>query len=209
MARGVTGADTLVGQTTSSLTVRKNFFVDLKVPASLTQGDKPRFIAQVHHLGVQGKVALKLAIYAGGRDEVYPRTVEVKGDGVDEVMFEPFEVPDTDSVRLTLTAGIGELADELTLEIPIRPWGVQAFASASGTSSDGTVAFVGLPKGRTYEDPEMLIIDCPHARADDRRAGPGARKAVLVIRIVCLGSCRPPLSRPPTARPTCWPPPQP
>ena len=53
-ARGVTGADTLVGQTTASLTVRKNFFVDLKVPSSLTQGDKPRFIAQVHHIGRRG-----------------------------------------------------------------------------------------------------------------------------------------------------------
>ena len=110
---------------------------------------------------MQGNVALKLAIYAGGRDEVYPRTVEVKGDGVAEVMFEPFEVPDTDLVRLTLTAGIGDLADELTLEIPVHPWGVQAYASASGTSSDGTVAFVGLPKGRTYDDPEMMITIAP------------------------------------------------
>ena len=76
--------------------MRKNFFVDLKIPGSLTQGDKPRFIAQVHHLGVQGPVSLKLAIYAGGRDEVYPRTVEIKGDGVAEVLFEPFEVPDAD-----------------------------------------------------------------------------------------------------------------
>src|SRR4029079_10130530 len=121
MARGATGADTLVGQTTSSITVRKNFFVDLKAHASLTQGDKPRFITQVHHLGVQGNVALKLAIYAGGRDEVYPRSVECKVVVVAEVMFEPFEVPDTDLVRCTLTAGIGELADELTLEIPVHP----------------------------------------------------------------------------------------
>ena len=93
MARGVTGSDTLVGQTTSTLTVHKKFFVDLKIPSSLTQGDKPRFIAQVHHLGVQGTVNLKLAVYAGGRDEVYPRTVEIKGDGVEEVMFEPLRFP--------------------------------------------------------------------------------------------------------------------
>ena len=33
-ARGVTGADTLVGQTTADLTVRKDFFVDLKAPAT-------------------------------------------------------------------------------------------------------------------------------------------------------------------------------
>ncbi|MGD0039833.1 MAG: alpha-2-macroglobulin family protein, partial [Isosphaeraceae bacterium] len=161
MARGVTGSDTLVGQTTSSLTVRKNFFVDLKIPSSLTQGDKPRFIAQVHHLGVQGTVSLKLAVYAGGRDEVYPRTVEIKGDGVEEVMFEPFEVPDAESVRLTLTGTVGELTDDLTTEIPVRPWGVQAYASASGTSSDGTAVFVGLPTGRTYESPEMMIVISP------------------------------------------------
>ena len=94
-ARGVTGADTLAGQTTASLTVRKNFFVDLKVPSSLTQGDKPRFIARVHHTDVVGKLALRLAIYAGGRDEVFPKTVDLKQDGVDEVLFEPFEVPET------------------------------------------------------------------------------------------------------------------
>jgi uncharacterized protein YfaS (alpha-2-macroglobulin family)/tetratricopeptide (TPR) repeat protein len=160
-ARGVTGADTLVGQTISSLTVRKNFFVDLKTPAALNQGDKPRFIAQVHHQGVQGTIAVKLAIYAGGRDEVYPKTIEVKQDGVSEVFFEPFEVPDSDSVRLTLSATAGDRADQLTLEIPVSPWGVQAYASASGTSSDGTAMFVGLPKGRTYENPEMMIVISP------------------------------------------------
>ena len=48
-------------------------------------------------------MALRLAVYAGGREQVYPRTIEVKGDGVDEVLFEPFEVPDGDTVRLTLT----------------------------------------------------------------------------------------------------------
>ena len=43
-ARGVTGSDTLVGQTTAAITVRKDFFVDLKVPSALTQGDRPRFM---------------------------------------------------------------------------------------------------------------------------------------------------------------------
>ena len=72
MARGVTGADTLVGQTTSSLMVRKDFFVDLKAPASLTQGDKPRFIAQVHHLGVQGNVALSWRSTRAGATRFIP-----------------------------------------------------------------------------------------------------------------------------------------
>ena len=159
--RGVTGSDTLAGQTTAALTVRKSFFVDLKVPSSLTQGDKPRFIARVHHTEVLGKLALRLAIYAGGRDEVFPKTLELTRDGVDEVVFEPFEVPDGDTIRLTLTGVVGDLKDELAVEVPIRPWGVQAFASESGSASESTTVFVGLPPGRSYEDPEMLIVVSP------------------------------------------------
>jgi tetratricopeptide (TPR) repeat protein len=160
-ARGVTGADTLAGQTTATLTVRKNFFVDLKVPRSLTQGDKPRFIARVHHTGVAGNLALRLAIYAGGRDEVFPKAVELKQDGVDEVFFEPFEVPEGDSVRLTLTGSVGDLTDELVVDVPVRPWGVEVVASESGTSSESATVFVGLPAGRTYESPEMQIVLSP------------------------------------------------
>ena len=163
-ARGVTGADTLAGQTSATLTVRKSFFVDLKVPGALTQGDKPRFIAQVHHTGIQGTAALRLAIYAGGRDDVFPRTVELKGDGVEEITFEPFEVPEGDSARLTLTGAVGEVKDELIVEIPIHPWGVPVFASASGTGSESTTVFVGLPAGRTYENPDMLIAISPSLR---------------------------------------------
>ena len=163
-ARGVTGSDTLAGQMTTALTVRKDFSVDLKVPTALTQGDKPRFIAQVHHIGVKGEVSLRLATYAGGRDDVFPRTLALKGDGVDEVIFEPFEVPDGDSLRLTLTGAVGDMKDELIVEIPIHTWGVPVFASASGTSSESTTVFVGLPAGRTYENPDMLIVLSPTLR---------------------------------------------
>jgi tetratricopeptide (TPR) repeat protein len=163
-ARGVTGADTLAGQTTASMTVKKDFFVDLKVPSSLTQGDKPRFIAQVHHTGVCGTLALRLATYAGGRDDVFPRTLELRGDGVDEVVFEPYEVPEGDSLRLTLAGVVGEVRDELVIEVPIRPWGIPVYASASGTSRDSTTVFVGLPPGRTYESPDMLIALSPTVR---------------------------------------------
>jgi alpha-2-macroglobulin len=160
-ARGVTGSDTLVGQTNADLTVRKDFFVDLKAPAALTEGDRPRFAAQVHHVGVSGSVALKLTVYAGGRDHVYPKTIDIKDDGVDEVLFDPFDVPAAENVRLTLTASVGASKDELVLEVPVRPWGVQAFASASGTSSDDATVFVGLPGGRAYDNPEMLVVISP------------------------------------------------
>jgi len=160
-ARGITGADTLAGQTTASLTVRKSFFVDLKVPSSLTQGDKPRFVARVHHTNVVGKLALRLSIYAGGRDLVFPRTLDLKQDGVDEVLFEPFDVPEGDSVRLALSGSTADLRDELAVEVPVRHWGVRVVASESGTSSESGTIFVGLPAGRTYESPEMVFVLSP------------------------------------------------
>jgi TolA-binding protein len=160
-ARGVTGADTLAGQTTSSLTVRKPFSVDLKVPGALTQGDKPRFMAQVHHTGLSGKIELRLTVYTGGREEVYPKTFEVSGDGIDDVLFEPLEIPHDELVRLTLKGSLGTASDELTVEIPIRPWGAQVVASESGTSRESATVFVGLPAGRSYESPEMLIVVAP------------------------------------------------
>ena len=160
-ARGVTGADTLAGQTTATVTVRKSFFVDLKVPASLTQGDKPRFLGQVHHTGVTGKLSLRLTVYAAGREEVFPKSIELTKDGVEEIVFDPFEIPEAESVRLSLRGTIGGTSDEIGAIVPVRPWGVEAVASESGTASESTTVFVGLPPGRSYENPEMLIVISP------------------------------------------------
>jgi TolA-binding protein len=186
-ARGITAGDTLAGQTTTAITVRKNFFVDLKLPGTLTQGDKPRFMARVHHTDLRGKLTLRLAVYAGGRDEVFPKTIDLAGDGVDQVLFDPFEVPETDSVRLTLTGSVGDAHDELVAEVPVRPWGVEVMSSESGTSSDSSTVFVGLPPGRTYDQPELSISVAPSvermlielALGDDvvRLYGPGGAKA--------------------------------
>jgi len=163
-ARGVTGAETLAGQATADLAVRKDFFVDLKTPATLTEGDKPRFLAEVHHVGIVGKLEVRLTAYAGSRERVMPKTVELKGDGVEEVAFEPFDVPDSESVRLVLAAKVGDAADEVEAEVPVRPWGVQATASASGTASNDATVSVGLPAGRDYEAPELLVVVAPTVR---------------------------------------------
>src|SRR5580692_1652148 len=111
-ARGVTGSDTLVGQATAELVVRKDFFVDLKAPSALSQGDKPRFIGQVHHLGVAGEATVTLTVYAGGRQDTFPKALTLKGDGVVEMVFDPITVPEGDEVRLTLKAQVGERSDE-------------------------------------------------------------------------------------------------
>ncbi|MFO0961048.1 MAG: MG2 domain-containing protein [Isosphaeraceae bacterium] len=163
-ARGTTGSDTLVGQSTAEFAVRKDFFVELKAPAILTQGDKPRFLGRLHHSGVKGKAEVRLNAYAGGAEKVMPKTIELTADGVEELQFDAFDVVGGDMARLTLSARIGDASDEITVEVPIQPWGQQAIASASGTTSDTTTAFVQLPAGRAYEEPEMLIVLSPSTK---------------------------------------------
>ncbi len=184
-ARGVTGSDTLAGETTADLAVRKDLFVDLKTPASLTQGDQPRLTARLHHAGVTGKARLTLKGYPGDLADV--RDLDLRGDGVVEVTFDPFIVPDTDHLGLELSVDVGEAHDSVKADVPVRPWGAQAFASASGTSADDATAFVSLPAGRAYEDEEMAIVLSPTVRrllvelALGRQLGPIDRRASICI----------------------------
>ena len=66
-ARGVTGSDTLVGEATAELIVRKDLFVELKAPRRRSPRATSRgSIGQVHHVGVAGEAAVTLTVYAGG-----------------------------------------------------------------------------------------------------------------------------------------------
>ena len=77
--------------------------------------------------------------------------------------------------------------------MPIRPWGVQAIASASGTGSDSTTVFVGLPAGRAYESPEMLIALSPTVRRMLIELALGGRRRCSEIRSCqCWARCTPP-----------------
>ena len=134
--------------------------------ATLTQGDKPRFIAQVHHVGRRrAQVDLKLTIYAGGRESVYPQDGRRQGRRRRGGPLRAVRGPRRR--RRPADAHGRRWARRTTswsAEVPIRPWGVQAFASASGTASDDATAFVGLPPGRAYESPEMLVVVSPTLR---------------------------------------------
>ncbi len=164
MARGVTGADTLVGQATAGLVVNQDFFVDVRLPSTLTEGDTIRVPVELHHRNVKSPADVVMTVYSGGRETKYPKTVEWKADGVESILFEPITVPAGDVVRVTLEARAGEATDKLTSQTPIRPWGLQIVAGASGTASEDTTVFVELPEGGPYESPEMLIALSPSLR---------------------------------------------
>ena len=74
-ARGVTAVDTLAGQAHAEIEVRKDFAVELAAPSTLTEGDRPRFLARLRHRGVEGKATVHLGIVGiGGREVVRRRS---------------------------------------------------------------------------------------------------------------------------------------
>ncbi|MDP7585882.1 MAG: alpha-2-macroglobulin family protein, partial [Verrucomicrobiota bacterium] len=117
-ARGVT-VQTLVGQATATVVTRKDFFVSLKAPARLQEGDSLRALGRVHNLtDYEGEVNLTLQLLGG---EVFDKqlserkgTVKITKQGVAEVLMDAIGIPLTANVRLQLTATAGEeLADTL------------------------------------------------------------------------------------------------
>ena len=86
----------------------QDFFVELKVPGILTEGDTPRFQARLHHQGVRGPVEVRPAgVRRRERAGRSARRLRSTADGVEEVLFDPFEVPGGDAVRLDISARTG------------------------------------------------------------------------------------------------------
>ncbi|MHB1558945.1 MAG: alpha-2-macroglobulin family protein, partial [Isosphaeraceae bacterium] len=166
-ALGVTGRETLVGDGTSILSIRKPFHIELKTPAILAEGDEPRLPVRIHHPGIKGRAKVTLEVVADGRTEVFPKDVDLADGGVTEVLLDAFRVPGAERVRLSVSASAGpdkaQTTDRLSVEVPVRAWGLPVFASASGRSSDDATAFVTLPAGRRYENPKMRIALSPRA----------------------------------------------
>ena len=96
--------------------------------------------------------------------------------------------------------------------MPVRPWGVQVIASESGTSTESTTVFVGLPAGRTYENPEMLIVLSPTlermlielALGQDVCVFGGAADRVYRKLELDRDESGRRATRPPIAPPICW-----
>ena len=168
-ARGCT-PETLVGQAAADTVTRKDFFVTVKTPAFVRDGDELRVIGRVHSLrdDVRGKVRAKLTVTAGVDGELQVATreaaVELAENGVGELAFRAFEVPDELNLKLTVTARAGDAADALLLELPVVPWGLEYAEHDGGVSDDDVVAHLKLPDQPKCERRWMTLSIGPDAQ---------------------------------------------
>ena len=153
-AKGIT-ADTLAGETTSDLTVKKNLFGELKLPLAFTDGDEAELLATVHNDAVdKGPIEVVLKTTIGGRSVEEKKTLDA-GKGIHEMPFklvlrrpdektQPGEPANIEAAfELTVTAGAQR--DVLRRAVPLLPYGMPVYATAGGSADADTTAWVELP----------------------------------------------------------------
>jgi uncharacterized protein YfaS (alpha-2-macroglobulin family)/outer membrane protein assembly factor BamD (BamD/ComL family) len=156
-ARGVGEMDHF-GEGTASLISRAPFFVELRTPRSLTEGDRPILMARVHNLTAHdGTAQLQLRVLKDGEVESFPAEVEVLAGGQAEVsIVMESGVPMIRDLEVTAVASaqLGESNYDSSAKkvIPVRAWGMEVADYASGVLSSETVFDLQLPAGVDYRD---------------------------------------------------------
>jgi len=162
LAKGIT-AETLAGEATDELVVKKDLFGELKLPLAFTDGDEADVLVSVHNDAVEaGQIEVTLKTTIDGRSVEEKKTVDVQSKGVHELAFkcvlhrpdepneaEPAEpaaaAPET-SVVFELAVAAGDKRDTVRRAVPLKPFGVPVFATASGSATSDTTAWVEPPK---------------------------------------------------------------
>ncbi len=181
MARGIT-KDTLAGEAEAEIVAKKDLFGELKLPLAFTDGDDADVIVTVHNQLIdQGPITVTLKSTIGGRSVEEKKTLNVTKKGIEELAFKtqihrPTEAkpegkgeakPETsdpsldDSAIFELTVAAGETTDAVRRVIPVHPYGVPVYVTASGSASSDNTVWVEAPADMPFEFPQLQILIGP------------------------------------------------
>ena len=162
--------DVLVGESKLSLKTQKDFFLQVKLPSLLVEGDQIRPEVSVHNLtNFSGMASLQLLIDQGeikGREETdlqsFSQLVDLEANSVNEFTLPAIEVniPSDiadETLEIRITVNCEKWSDEIRTQIPIRPWGIPHVVSQSGWTKENRTLFLKLPADKTYTNPKLTI----------------------------------------------------
>ena len=147
-AKGCT-ANTLVGVTEKPLITRKNFFIEMRSPAVLREGDtwQPAVIAHLLE-GAEGDATVSATLQLAGGPKRFEKTVRLHPGHAVPVLFEPVAV--THGIVALHWAAEGRIAQakaDAAATLPIVPWGFGQIINAGGLLSDRSQFTLALPAG--------------------------------------------------------------
>ena len=160
--KGVT-VDTLVGEASTEIITRKDFFVEIKLPPVLREGDKPRVLARVHNLtDYAGPVKLTLTVTSGEKKySGFTQTVNIEKQATNEVLFDAVETPAVGSLSFEVLAEAGDQRDALVKTTAVQPWGLEFADHGGGTATTDAAVSLELPKNQKYTSRWMTITVGP------------------------------------------------
>jgi alpha-2-macroglobulin len=139
---GVT-TETLVGETKASVITRKPFFLELKLPTIVQEGDQLRILATVHaDAEIAGEATVTL------NDQT--RKVSIADGQPAELLFDAITVPNAATLRLAAKATLGDHSDAIQQDLPIRAWGLPMSTRIGGVASASLRQDITLPSDREY-----------------------------------------------------------
>ncbi|NQT40728.1 MAG: tetratricopeptide repeat protein, partial [Planctomycetes bacterium] len=174
IAQGIT-TETLAGEADSELVVKKDLFGQLRLPQAFADGDEARVMVSVHNDAVEkGPIEVTLTTTIAGRTVEEKQTLNVESKGIHELVFttklDRPEKPKDDkaaaavpeiNAEFALTVSAGEKTDVVRRSVPLKPYGMPVFATASGSGTSDTTAWVEAKKEMPTTDPSLQILVGP------------------------------------------------
>jgi hypothetical protein len=151
-----------LGTSTSSLKVFQDFFVDLDLPVTLTQGDRVSLpVAIYNYSGARGEVSLKLQPddWFALVDDVAEKSVEVDSGRVGGSQF-TLEAKRIGKFKLTLSAGMkgkAKRADIVVREIEVIPNGREQSLVFNGRLEDTVRQEINFPANAIPEASKIFV----------------------------------------------------
>ena len=146
LVHGVT-IDTLVGQIEDERVVRKDLYVDVKMPTHLLEGDELLPVYTVHNAGSYvGPLSLDVSLVAGLVKKQETIEVDVKSRGVFSMTSSSIMVPVAEELTISVQAKARDkTVDRLVKRANVRPYGVSSADGRAGKLADHISLELNLP----------------------------------------------------------------
>ncbi|MCA9214732.1 MAG: tetratricopeptide repeat protein [Planctomycetales bacterium] len=168
VAQGIT-RETLVGSHESTVIAKKSLFGTLKLPISLTDGDRAHIMATIHNDGDEKQpIKVTLNTRIGDKKTTATQTVDSTESGTHELGFDlsfarPASAADRASVEVEfeLLVSSGDRNDRFAQSVSLRPYGMSVFDVASGIAESDATAWIQLPESMPSRGATLQVIVGP------------------------------------------------
>ena len=147
-AKGCT-VSTLTGVAEKQIVTRENFFIELRAPAVLREGDtwQPEVIAHLIE-GAEGDATVSITLQLSDGPKRFEKIVRLQPGRAVPVLFEPLIAPHgMTSLPWAAEGRIAQSKAEAAATLPIVPHGFAHVVNAGGLLADGSKFSLGPPAG--------------------------------------------------------------